>query len=79
MSLPISALEGFGLDLLRETLSAKLQEGAQLHTISLPAGEGSKIAWLHARGDVIAQETRDSAVHLTVRLSPENWARFQSL
>jgi GTPase len=76
---PISALKGAGMDELREKLSAKLQEGAQLHSISLPAGEGGKIAWLHARGDVITQETRESDVHLSVRLSPENWARFQSL
>jgi GTP-binding protein HflX len=45
----------------------------------LPVGDGSKIAWLHARGDVLDQETQDSHVNLRVRLSPENWARFQSL
>lgn len=76
---PISATTGFGLDHLRECISMQLREGAELHRISLPAGEGSKIAWLHARGEVIDQETRDSDVHLEVRLSPENWARFQSL
>ena len=27
----------------------------------------------------VDQQTRDSEVHLEVRLSPENWARFQSL
>ncbi|HUG45336.1 MAG TPA: GTPase HflX, partial [Sphingomicrobium sp.] len=76
---PISALTGFGLDRLRERLAEQLQKGSKLHSISLPAGEGSKIAWLHARGEVVDQETRDSDVHLKVRLSPENWARFQSL
>jgi GTP-binding protein HflX len=45
----------------------------------LPASDGGKIAWLHARGDVIEQRTHDSEVRLQVRLSPENWARFQSL
>jgi GTP-binding protein HflX len=76
---PISALTGFGIDSLRERIAEKLQSGAQLHAIRLPASDGGKIAWLHARGDVIGQETRDSHVHLQVRLSPENWARFQSL
>jgi GTP-binding protein HflX len=76
---PISALSGFGIDALRNCLSMRLQEGAQLHDIRVAAGEGSKIAWLHSRGDVIGQETRESDVHLQVRLSPENWARFQSL
>jgi GTP-binding protein HflX len=76
---PISALTGFGIDSLRQRIADKLQSGAQLHSIRVPASDGGKIAWLHARGDVIGQETRDSEVHLQVRLSPENWARFQSL
>ena len=76
---PISALTGFGLDALGNLLSDHLQEGANVHDIKIAASEGSKIAWLHSRGDVIGQETRDSDVHLQVRLSPENWARFQSL
>jgi GTP-binding protein HflX len=78
-AVPISALTGFGLDALRERIAELLQKGAQLHEIELPAGEGGKIAWLHARGEVLGQQTRDSNVHLSVRLSPENWARFQSL
>jgi GTP-binding protein HflX len=75
----ISALTGSGVDDLREKMAERLQRDAQLHEISLPAGDGNRIAWLHARGEVIEQETRDSHVHLQVRLSPDNWARFQSL
>ena len=77
--IPMSALTGEGLDALREAMSERLRSGSKLHRICIPAGDGGKIAWLHARGDVIDQETRDSAVHLQVRLSPENWARFQAL
>jgi GTP-binding protein HflX len=76
---PISALRGTGLDELRDRIAEQLQSGDELHLIRLPAGEGSKIAWLHARGDVLDQETQDSHVNLRVRLSPENWARFQLL
>ena len=76
---PISALGGFGLNELRERIANRLHRGSELHEISLAASDGGKIAWLHARGDVIEQQTRDSDVHLQVRLSPENWARFQSL
>lgn len=76
---PISALTGSGLEELQKHMSDLLHRGAQLHEVSLPAGDGSRIAWLHARGDVIDQKTGDSRVHLKVRLSPENWARFQSL
>ncbi|HWI77171.1 MAG TPA: GTPase HflX [Sphingomicrobium sp.] len=76
---PISALTGFGIDALREKMAECLRRDSQLHDIRLPVSDGGKIAWLHARGDVIEQQTRDSEVHLQVRLSPENWARFQSL
>jgi GTP-binding protein HflX len=76
---PISALTGFGINALRERIADTLHRGAVLHEIRLPAADGGKIAWLHARGDVVDQQTRESEVYLQVRLSPENWARFQSL
>ncbi|MGN6155423.1 MAG: GTPase HflX, partial [Sphingomicrobium sp.] len=76
---PISALAGSGLENLRDRMAERLHHGSQLHSVTLPAADGGKIAWLHARGDVIEQEARDSEIHLQVRLSPENWARFQSL
>lgn len=76
---PVSALTGSGLDALRERMAERLHRGSQLYDISIPASDGGKIAWVHAHGDVVDQETRDSHVHLQVRLSPENWARFQSI
>lgn len=76
---PISALLGRGIDELRERMAEKLRSGSQLHQLVLPASDGGRIAWLHARGDVIGQELRDNEIHLEVRLSPENWARFQAL
>jgi GTP-binding protein HflX len=76
---PISALTGFGLDVLRERISTKLQSDNVVHSIQLPASDGEKLAWLHSRGDVIGQDMRDGDLYLQVRLSPENWARFQSL
>ena len=57
----------------------RLRSGAELHHIRLPASEGSRIAWLHARGEVVEQRADGNEMAVTVRLSPENWARFQSL
>ncbi|MDQ3483400.1 MAG: GTPase HflX [Pseudomonadota bacterium] len=76
---PISALSGEGLDELAERMAAKLKTGSALHSISLAFADGSKIAWLHSRGEVLDQQTRDGEIHLQVRLSPDNWARFQAL
>jgi GTP-binding protein HflX len=76
---PISALTGEGLDRLSECMAAKLRSGEQVHQIAVPAGDGSRIAWLHSRGEVLDQSFDDGTVQLSVRLSPDNWARFQSL
>ena len=74
-----SALNGEGIDELRETISHLLHSGSQTHHIRLNAGDGTRIAWLHARGEVIDQHADGDQMHLAVKLSPENWARFERL
>jgi GTP-binding protein HflX len=56
-----------------------LRSGEQVHRIRLAATEGSKIAWLHSRGEVLDQTIDHDELELSVRLSPDNWARFQAL
>jgi GTPase len=76
---PISAVSGEGLDALRELIAARLRSGEQVHCIRLPASAGEKIAWLHSRGEVLDQQLDHDEMELSVRLSPDNWARFQAL
>jgi GTP-binding protein HflX len=76
---PISAINGEGLDRLRALMAEKLRSGEQVHQIRLPASAGSRIAWLHSRGDVLDQIVDHDEIELSVRLSPDNWARFQAL
>jgi GTP-binding protein HflX len=76
---PISALCGEGFDPLRQKMAEQLRSGEQVHEVSLPAGDGGRIAWLHARGEVLEQTLDADQVQLSVRLSPDNWARFQAL
>jgi GTP-binding protein HflX len=76
---PISAATGEGLDALRERLAEKLRSGEQVHQIRVAASDGSKIAWLHSRGEVLDQKVDHDQLELSVRLSPDNWARFQAL
>ena len=75
----LSALTGEGIDHLREAISAMLHRGSQTHHIRLSAGDGPRIAWLHARGEVIEQHAEGDQLHLAVKLSAENWARFERL
>jgi len=76
---PISALTGWGIDNLRESVAVALRQGSQVHRIRLDASEGSRLAWLHARGEVLRQEVKGEELQLSVRLSPDNWARFQAM
>ena len=76
---PISALSGEGVEPLRERIAVGLRSGGQVHVVTLPAGDGGRIAWLHARGEVLEQEVEDNRMILSVRLSADNWARFQAL
>jgi GTPase len=75
----VSALTGEGIDDLREIIGQRLQAGSQVHQIKLGSGEGSRIAWLHARGEVLDQRHDGDTLHVAVKLSPENWERFQRL
>ena len=76
---PISAITGEGLEALRDCMAEKLRSGEVVHQIRLSATDGSKIAWLHSRGEVLEQKLDHDQLELSVRLSPENWARFQAL
>jgi GTP-binding protein HflX len=76
---PISAMKGEGLATLRQRMAECLRSGEQVHQIRLPAGAGERIAWLHARGEVLDQRLDHDELELSVRLSPDNWARFQAL
>ena len=75
----VSALTGEGLDALRETIAHLLHAGSQTHHVRLNAGDGTRIAWLHARGEILEQRAEGDQIHLDVKLSPENWARFERL
>jgi GTP-binding protein HflX len=76
---PISAVSGEGLDSLRERMANALRSGEQVHQIRVPASDGGRIAWLHSRGEVLEQTLDHDEIALSVRLSPDNWARFQAL
>ena len=75
----ISAVTGEGLDDLRQRMAECLRSGEQVHQIRLPASDGGRIAWLHSRGEVLEQKLDENEVELSVRLSPDNWARFQAM
>jgi GTPase len=76
---PVSALSGEGVEALNEAIAARLHHRAEIHRLKLSASDGSRIAWLHAHGEMLDQRMDEETVHVAVRLSADNWARFQSL
>ena len=75
----ISALTGEGVERLIDAISERLQAGSEVHRLRLPLNEGERLAWLHARGEVIDSQVEGEVMEVAVRLSPDNWARFQTL
>jgi GTP-binding protein HflX len=75
----ISALSGEGVPKLLDVVGTQLQAGSTVHHLKLKSSEGGRLAWLHAKGEVLDQRHDGDATHVAVKLSPENWERFQRL
>lgn len=75
----LSALTGEGEERLAERVAELLRQGAAVHHLRLSATEGSKLAWLHSRGEVLDSRNEGDEMFVVVRLSPENWQRWQGL
>jgi len=75
----VSALTGEGQDALLTRIGAMLRKGASVHHLRLPASDGGRLAWLHSRGEVLDSRSEGDEMFVAVRLSPENWQRWQAL
>jgi GTP-binding protein HflX len=75
----ISAVTGEGLDEFRAALSETLLRDARVHSISVDAADGERLAWLENNGLVLQRKRAGERMELRVRLSPENLARFEAL
>ena len=81
---PVSALTGVGCDNLLEATSKLLTQRAKLHSFVLPVGDGQRLAWLHAHGEVVSEgdagaDERGPLRRLEVRLDPRELGRFARL
>ena len=78
----MSALTGEGVDTLLERLGEMLTRNASLRTFEVPAGDGRRIAWLHAHGEVIddvPEEDGGANRLITVRLNPKELGQYEAL
>ncbi len=78
-ALPISALNGAGLDRLRDAIDHRLQSAKEVTSFNLVPSDGARLAWLYRHGEVISREDEEEAIRVTVRMLPADRARFESL
>ncbi|SFG32994.1 GTP-binding protein HflX [Novosphingobium sp. CF614] len=81
---PLSARTGLGCERLLEVLGERLTAGSQVYSFVVPVADGQRIAFLHARGEVVAEENAGEGpegplVRLQVRLSERELGRFAAL
>ncbi len=75
----VSALTGEGLPRLLAEIDARLAARLELVELRIPVADGAKIAWAYRHGEVLTREDGEDFVHLTVRLSSADKARFEAL
>jgi GTP-binding protein HflX len=75
----VSALQGEGIDALKSELARRLSGQGQVELIRLHCADGARRAWLHANGEVLAEDAEDGMIALRVRLSHSARARFHQL
>jgi len=87
----ISAVSGAGMDKMEAKISDILTAQAREVTVTVDAGDGRRLAWLHAHGDVLSDEEVSPSIEnedgpnerpvrrLTVRLNPKELGQFNSL
>lgn len=73
----ISAVAGDGLDRLLDRIDARLGQGDEILTLSLPAHDGRLIAWLHENADVLHQDANEEGeIVVRVRIASEKKIRL---
>ncbi|WP_084662484.1 GTPase HflX [Erythrobacter sanguineus] len=80
----LSAVTGAGVAALEDRIAALLTGTAREVSFVLPLSDGRRMAWLHAHGDVLAEEDAGEGDEgplrrVTVRLNPKELGQFVTL
>jgi len=79
----VSALTGEGVPELRRFLADLLERGHRRYEMTLDGRNGAALAWLHAHGEILAEEHETMAdmlhVQVSVRMAPADHERFLRL
>jgi len=80
----ISATSGVGIDALMQKIGTMLTSEAREVSLTLPASDGKRIAWLHAHGDVLEETDAGEGeqgpqIAFKVRLNPKELGQYETL
>ncbi len=78
-SVAVSALTGEGLPALLSAIDRYLSSQLTTLSVNVPFDDGAKLAWLYRHGEILVREDNETAVHMEVRLSEADRARFERL
>ena len=76
-TIPVSAITGEGVPALEAAIDARIAAGMETAAYDIPPADGARLAWLYEHGEVLTRSDADRAIHVTVRLRPEDRARFE--
>jgi GTP-binding protein HflX len=77
--LAVSALTGEGLDALLTAIDARLAAQLLVLHFDIPVTDGARLAWLYRHGEVLRREDGEEHIHVEIRLSETDRARFDQL
>jgi GTPase len=73
----VSALTREGLPALLEAIDARIGAAMEVADYAIGPGDGARLAWLYRHGEIVERHDEDAGIHVTVRLSPADRARFE--
>ena len=73
----VSALTGDGIGNLADLFDRYMTSTREAVDITIGAGDGAALAWLHRNAEVLNRRDEDEHLHLTVSIQPEELARFE--
>lgn len=74
----VSALTGEGKRDLLQLIDDRLAADFEAVELKVPAAEGKRLAWIHANAEVLAVTQIEGLMHLKVKISKTNLAKWQA-
>jgi GTP-binding protein HflX len=75
----ISALSGYGVEVLLARIDEKLGNKGKVITLDIPAIAGDILAWCYRQGVIVSRCDEQETIHLTLRLTEQEKAKLVEL